>query len=150
MKSSYLKAKSVIIDFSTIIQSSSAITKANTFEEFSFDIVTYLKNISTNLSRMDIVCDTYFKDSLEAQTRNSRGCDQLLEFSPDTLLPKRMQEDFLRNDENKKNLNIFLAHTVLGADFGNTFVIVSLNDDILTNTTADKEKVVNMKKLMLK
>ena len=86
---------------------------------------------------MDIVCDTYFKDSLEAQTRNSRGCDQLLEFSPDTLLPKRMQEDFLRNDENKKNLNIFLAHTVLGADFGNTFVIVSLNDDILTNTTAD-------------
>ena len=75
------------------------------------------------------MCDSYFEISLKRQTRSTRGYGQFFAFSSDTLLPKNFQDDFLKNDENKKRLNSFLAEKVIDNDFGDMLVI-SVNNDI--------------------
>ena len=59
-------------------------------------------------------------------------------FSSDTLLPKNFQDDFLKNDENKKRLNSFLSEKVIDNDFGDMLVVISVNNDILLNTRSQE------------
>ena len=80
------------------------------------------------------MCDSYFELSLKGQTRSTRGYGQFLALSSDTFLPKNFQDDFLKNDENKKRLNSFLAEKVIDKDFGDMPVVISVNNDILLNT----------------
>ena len=135
---STLKSRSVVIDFSAIIQSTSAVTKAMTFREFSEDVIKCLKNISFGCFRLDIVCDSYFELSLKGQTRRTRGYGHFLAISSDTLLPKNFQNDFLKNDENKKRLNSFLAEKVIDNDFDDMLVVISANNDILLNVRSQE------------
>ena len=83
------------------------------------------------------MCDSYFEIFLKGQTRSTRGYEQFLAFSSDTLLPKNFQDDFLENDENKKRLNSFLDEKVIDndfGDFGDMLVVIYVNNDILLNT----------------
>ena len=140
---SSISPESVIIDFSFIIQSTAAISKATTFDEFSKEIITTIKKLARHSSRVDIVCDSYFKDSIKGQTRSSRGCGQLFDFKPYTPLPGKMKDDFLRNNENKKALNLFLTNKILDAGI-DLAIVISLEDEIHTN---NKSTLKNLNKL---
>ena len=58
-----IKSNAIVIDFSTIINSQACITRAKTFEDLSDEIIDCVQNISVRCSRVDIVCDNYFKES---------------------------------------------------------------------------------------
>ena len=108
------------------------------FREFSKDVIKCLKHVSFGCFRLYIVCDSYFELPLKGQTRSTRGYGQLLAFSSDTLLPKNFQDDFLKSGENKKRLNSFLAERVIDNDFGDMLVVISVNNDILLNTSSQE------------
>ena len=56
-----------VIDFSAIINSQASISRAKTFGEFSAEIINCIERIFVNCSRVDIVCDSYFDNSLHIQ-----------------------------------------------------------------------------------
>ena len=59
--------------------------------------------------RTNIVFGCYFDDSLKEDTRKSRGTGTILMFDDDTDIPQDMRDNFLRNSQNKNNLNEFLS-----------------------------------------
>ena len=60
-------------------------------------------------NRIGIVFDRYFDDSLKEGTRKSRGTVTILIFDDDTNIPQDMIDNFLRNSQNKSNLNEFVS-----------------------------------------
>ena len=54
-----------------------------------------------------------------------------------------MKDDFLRNDENKKALNLFLTNKILEAGI-DLAIVISLEDEIHTN---NQSTLKNLKKL---
>lgn len=68
----------------------------------------YLEHMLRDVLRIDVVWDVYRKDSLKAQTRQSRGSGNKLRITRDTSIPVNWQS-FLRVDSNKEGLFQFLA-----------------------------------------
>ena len=64
-------------------------------------------------NRIDIVIDRYFDDSLKEGTRKSRGTGKILMFDDDTDIPQDMIDNFLRNNQNKNNINEFLSKKII-------------------------------------
>ena len=60
-------------------------------------------------NRIGIVFDRYFDDSLKEGTRKSRDTVTILIFDDDTNIPQDMIDNFLRNSQNKSNLNEFAS-----------------------------------------
>ena len=100
-------------------------------------MVKLIKDLSFNCSRIDIVCDNYFKQSLKGHTRINRGTGQYFPFTAESLLPKNFHADFLKNDENKIRLNEYLAEKLMESDFGDVLVVVSVGEKISANRTHD-------------
>ena len=65
---STIKKDTLILDFSEILNSQAAVTIAKTFNKFADGIVKFVQN----LSRIDIVCDSYFDKSLKSDTLAAR------------------------------------------------------------------------------
>ena len=61
---STLKKDALILGFSAIVNSQAAVTTAKTFNEFADEVIEFVKNLSSGCSRIDIVCDSYFDNSL--------------------------------------------------------------------------------------
>ena len=78
---STLKKDAVIFYFSAIVNSQAAVTTAKTFNEFTDEVIEFVKNLSSGCSRIDIVCHNYFDNSLKSHTREARSCGQLLKLS---------------------------------------------------------------------
>ena len=76
-----LKKDALISDFSAIVNSQTAVTTGKTFNEFADRITEFIKNLSSGCSCSDIVCDSYFDNSLKSHTREARGCGQLFPFT---------------------------------------------------------------------
>ena len=112
-----------VIYFSAIINYQASISRAKTFEEFSAEIINCIERISVNCSRVDIVCDSYFDNSLKAHTRDCRGAGQYFPFSATTSIPKDFVNNFLNNDRNKMELNLCLAEQSINHNFGNVFFL---------------------------
>ena len=55
------------------------------------------------------MCDQYFKNSLKEQTRKNRGIRTRHAISDGALVPHNFKESFLHNNENKNDLNEYLA-----------------------------------------
>ena len=103
-----------------------------------------MKNLSSGSSRIDIVCDSYFDNSLKSHTRKARGCAQFFPFTEATIIPKDFQGNFLRHNRNKVALNSFLTGKLLTHDFGGTIVFISVNSEVKCNSTEVSEKVLHI------
>ena len=65
-----------------------------------------------NAERIDIVADTYDPLSIKGPTRKNRGIKPRFTFDGDSELPDDFLS-FLKNDENKTDLNMLIAkHTM--------------------------------------
>ena len=91
----------LILDFSAIGNSQDAVTTAKTLNEFADGIIKYVENLSSGCLRIDILCDSYFDNSLKSHTRKSCGCGQLFPFTEATNIPNDFQGNFLRHNRNK-------------------------------------------------
>lgn len=92
-----------------------------------------LKVIQT--SRMDIVCDNYYQNSLKGQTRKDRGLGQALELDSSTICSDF--KDFLRNDDKKIHLIQFLTSKIMKFMDRKVKLFISVGDEILTNVDSD-------------
>ena len=70
---STLKKDAVILGFSAIVNSQAAVSTVKTFSEFADGIIEFAKNVCSACSHIDIVCDSYFDNSLKSHTREARG-----------------------------------------------------------------------------
>ena len=91
---STLKIDALILDFSAIVNSQAAVTTAKTYNEFADGIIAFVKNSSSECSRVDIACDSYFDNSLKSHTREARGCRQFVPFAVASYIPKDFQCNF--------------------------------------------------------
>ena len=69
--------------------------------------------LGSDFDRIDIVFDRYFENSLKEDTRKGRGQGTRLLFNENTDIPADMIDNFLKNSENKKNLNEFFARKMI-------------------------------------
>ena len=60
-----LKKDDLILDFSAIANSQAAVSIAKISNEFADGIFEFVKNLSSGYSRIEIVCDNYFKQFFE-------------------------------------------------------------------------------------
>ena len=78
--------------------------------------------------RVDLVMDFYYSLSLKSSTRENRGLGKVANFVISDLLPANLQKNFLRNDNNKKQLNKMFKRRLLESDIpeGSNFNISSI------------------------
>ena len=75
-----------------------------------------------------MIFDRYFDNSLKEGTRRGRGMGSRLVFGNDTPLPRNMQDDFLKNIQNKNDLNEFLAKQFIQMHTGPKLITVSYKE----------------------
>ena len=92
------KKDALILDFSAIVNSQAAITTAKAFSEFADGIINFVENLSSGCSPIDILCDSYFDNSLKSHTCEARGCGQFFPFKEATNIPNDFQANFLRRN----------------------------------------------------
>ena len=125
-----LKKDPLILDFSAIVNSQATVTTAKTFDEFADEVIEFVNNLSSGCSRIDIVCDSYFDNSLKSHTREARGCGQFFPFTEVTNILKDFQGNFLSHKRNKVALNSFLTCKLLTYDFGRAIVFITVNSEV--------------------
>ena len=67
----------------------------------------YVENLSSGCLRIDILCDSYFDNSLKSHTHEACGCGQLFPFTEAINIRNNFQGNFLRHNRNK--VALFLA-----------------------------------------
>ena len=75
-------------------------------------LLPYIKQSIENVQRLELVRDEYIPNSLKASTRQKRGTGARRRFLPSAVVPQNWQE-FLRLDNNKKELFLFLSEQVV-------------------------------------
>ena len=108
------------------------------------ELLNFSKTCVSGCSRIDIVCDSYFDNSLKSHTREAHGCAQLFPFTEATNIPKDFQSTFLRHNRNKVALNSFLTGKLLTHDFGVAIVFISVNSEVKCNSTDVSEEVLHI------
>ncbi|KAK3083940.1 hypothetical protein FSP39_005667 [Pinctada imbricata] len=105
-----------------------------TFQGYSRQIfLPYVKRPLRFCSRVDVVWDQYFSNSLKASTRKKRGKGIRRRVQNDTMIPGNL-ESFLRVDENKKELFMYLLEELMNNNFGSDKVIVTTKgEEALSN-----------------
>lgn len=71
----------------------------------------YITGQLEKVSRVDLVWDSYLKNSLKSQTRKKRGKDNRIRVEGSNCIPTNWKQ-FLRVDENKTQLFSFLSKHV--------------------------------------
>ena len=127
-----------------IVNSQAAVTTAKTFNEFADEVIEFVKNLSSGCSHIDIVCDSYFDNSLKSHTREARGCGQFFPFTEATNIPKDFQGNFLRHNRNKVALKSFLTGKMLTHDFGGAIVFIFVNSEVKCNSTDVSKEVLHI------
>ena len=102
-------------------------------------VIEFVKNLSSGCSHIDLVCDSYFDNSLKSNTREDCGCGQFFPFTEATNIPKDFQGNFLRHNR-KVPLNSFLTGKLLTHDFGRVIVFISVNSGVKCNSTDVSEE----------
>ena len=95
---------------------------AKKFSDYAEQVLTpYIVSQLQHVSRLDVVWDDYFPESLKAETRSRRGKGVRRRVEPCNTIPGNWQE-FLRIDDNKVELFSFLATCVTGIDTGKQII----------------------------
>ena len=76
-------------------------TYSGTFEEFTRRLFNNIEKLSSGYSRVDIICDQYFNNSLKNLFRKERGHGPELLFDDSTPLLSKFNDCFLKNIDNK-------------------------------------------------
>ena len=120
----------LVIDMAHIIHAKS-FADIETFGDFALAVYFTLERLGEDYDRWDLVFDQYKNNSLKAATRKQRGSGSLYKFTEDTPLPKKMQETFLKNAENKNELNLFLAKQMIKLHRGAKTLVATFKDSVL-------------------
>ena len=126
------KDSAVVVDFSVIIQRYAGVLegKSATFLKLYEMIENHVRRLFRvyKFIRVDLVMDFYYSLSLKSSTRENRGLGKVANFVISDLLPANLQKDFLRNDNNKKQLNKMFKRRLLESDIpeGSNFNISSI------------------------
>lgn len=100
-----------IVDGAVIVQMLEPRT-SKTFEDYAKEIfLPHIRYQLQHIHRLDIVWDEYLKDSLKASTREKRGKGTRKRVLSSAPVPRNWR-DFLRVDDNKKELFHFLSQHV--------------------------------------
>ena len=103
-----------------------------TFEDYTQNsVIPYLEQSLKTAERLDVVNDTYHKNSLKKHTRDRRGTGvRLHKIHNRTKLP-RDWKSFLRNDTNKSELISYLSNAVLsGMSKGGKLTVFTSGDHV--------------------
>ena len=121
----------IVIDLSVVIQAK-ATKHYDTFLDFAQMLYSY---ISKGFKRCDIVCNRYFAGRLKEGIRDERGSKgSNFMFNKDTKFPTDFADNFLKNGQNKDNLNIFLVKYFNEIHTNHDLILVqTLNKSILSN-----------------
>ena len=90
-----------------------------------------IQKLSSGYSRVDVICDRYFGDSLKNLTRIGRGDGPSILFDDSTPLPGKFNETFLKNNSNKERLNLYLADKFLSYEIDDKIRVITKGDTIL-------------------
>ena len=112
--------QSIIFDGPAFVQAMKLPENVTTFIAFKKQFWYKILKRSRNISTIHVMFDQYLDNSLKESARINRGTSVAVEFSPNTVLPKKWH-DFLCNSSNKTRLFVYLAE----------------KDDVLTNTDKD-------------
>jgi hypothetical protein len=96
----------------------------------------YICSQLASVKRLDIVWDRYDPASLKAITRDKRGTGSRRQVTSLSPVPHNWH-DFLRNDENKKELFCFLARKICAdiVNVGGKYVVSTLESGIVSSST---------------
>ena len=83
------------------------------FSDLAIVLYYEIMRLGFDYNRIDIVFDRYFNDSLKEGTRKCQGIGTILMFDDDTDIPQDMIDNFLRNSQDKNNLNEFLSKKII-------------------------------------
>ena len=101
-----------------------------------------IKKLSSGYSRVDIICDWYFKNSLKNLTRNRRGHGPKLLFN-DTPLPGKFIDSFLKNNDNKERLNLYCADKFQSYHKDAQSFNLTKGESVRSNSTLDESISIN-------
>ena len=126
----------IIIEMSTLIRAKCS-QNAGMICFSDLAIVPYyeIMRFEFDCNRITIVFDSYFDDSLKKATRKSRGTGTILIFDDDTDIPQDMIDNFLRNDQNKNNLNEFLSKNIIDLHQSTKYMVVTYKDTVICSTS---------------
>ena len=130
----------LLIELSPMFRSD---THSGTFEEFTRRLFNNIKKLSSGYSRVDIICDRYFNNSLKNLTRNGRGHGPKLLFNDDTPLPSKFNDSFLKNNDNKERLNLYCADKFQSYQEDAQSFNVTKGESVLSNSTLDESMNIN-------
>ena len=108
----------------------------------------YIKQSIENVQRLDLVWDEYIPNSLKASTRQKSSTGARRRVLPSTMVPRNWQE-FLRLDNNKKELLLLFSEQVVKMAIEGRQIIVTKGEEVLCSPSAtrrNKLHPVRMKK----
>ena len=104
----------IIINLSVVIKSNASVN-VETFNDYAALILKRVLILGDGFDRIDMVTDRYFKKSLKSNVRKHRGKGSHKIFQGLSLFPKNFGNDFLFNEDNKNDLNNFLADFMISS-----------------------------------
>ena len=131
------EANVLVIDGSALVNSLPP-RNANTFGEYAkLDVGPIIQMYSSKYLRIDIVFDVYWSSSLKAEARSKRGIGSRRRVTDKGKIPQNWMS-FLRDNNNKTELFIFLADKIVEVCKGNT-VIVTREESVVCNKPVQLE-----------
>ena len=129
----------LVIEMSPIIRAKGASIDddCKTFFDFALLLYHYIMILGRPHNRIDLIFDRYFQYSLKTSTRAGRdaknGNGTRMHFTDDTLLPRDMTDNFLKNSENKDDLGRYLAKRFIEIHNSSKLLIVTYEDTIISS-----------------
>ena len=118
-------------------------THSGTFEELARRLFNNIKKLSTGYSHADIICDRCFENNLKNLTINGRGHGPMLLFNDDTPLPRKFNDYFLKNNDNKERLNLYCPDKIQSYQEDAQSFSVTKGESVLSNSTLDEPISIN-------
>ena len=109
---------------------------SKTFSEYFKNVFfPYIDRLMRKTSRLDVVFDRYFLNSLKADAREGRGSGQRVQVSLKTVIPTKFN-NFLSVNENKEELFHLLADVIVTCNmWPDKVVICTFDDTVKTNVS---------------
>ena len=102
----------IVVEMSPLIRAEAFATHADSLTNFGeFAVLVYYEvvKLASHYHRIDLVFDPYFEKILKEGTRSGRKKGSQYLFERDsTEIPYKMTESFLKNNQNKNELNEYL------------------------------------------
>ena len=121
----------MIVEISPLIRAKcSQKTAMTSFSDLVIVLYYEIMRLWFDYNRINIVFDRYFDDNLKEGTRKSRGTGKILMFDDDADIPQDMIDNFLRNSQNKKNLNKFLSKKIIDTYQSTRYMVATYKDTV--------------------